>query len=187
MHGEEPRWQRFYPPGIRADAELPVFPIHSIVAVAAGRWGGKCAIEFRGREISFDELSGLIDRAARAFVALGVKRGDSVALLLPNTPWHPVAFFGALAAGGVVVHISPLDGARVIEHKLRDSGARVLVTTDVDGLADRVLAMLPDGLVETVVVGADGFWDEIERRPPLRSAKPTTSPPFDGGEEAPIA
>jgi long-chain acyl-CoA synthetase len=178
-----PVWQQHYPPGVRADVELPVFPVHDIVSVAAQRWGDKTAIEFNGLAISYDRLAELIDRSAAAFVALGVKPGDCVALLLPNTPWHPVAFFGALSAGATVVHISPLDVPRVVEHKLRDSGARVLVTSDADGIFERALTALPDGLVERVVVGEAGFWESDNSSSFASSAgglPPPRTPPLKG-------
>jgi long-chain acyl-CoA synthetase len=157
MHPAAP-WQSAYPPGLAADAELPVFPIDVIPECAAAEWGDKTAIEFRGREISHAELARKVKAAAAGFVELGVKPGDRVALLLPNTPWHPVAFFGALKAGAVIVHLSPLDAPRILQHKLTDSGARLLVTTDTDGLAKMAEQLLAEGFVEKLVIGEDAVW-----------------------------
>jgi long-chain acyl-CoA synthetase len=151
-------WQSAYPPGLAADAKLAAFPVHSIVQLASKRWSEKAAIEFRGRTITYAALDRLSDAAAQRLISLGVTPGDRIALLLPNTPWHPVAFFGAVKAGAVVVHLSPLDAPRVIEHKLADSGARVLVTTNLSGLADGAAAFLHSGRIDTLVVGQDGIW-----------------------------
>jgi long-chain acyl-CoA synthetase len=164
--GSPAPWQSAYPPGLSAEAELAAFLIAEIPGRAAAQWDDKVAIEFRGREISYAELARMVDAAAGAFVSLGVKPGDRVALLLPNTPWHPVAFFGALKAGAIVVHVSPLDAPRIAEHKLKDSGARVLVTTDADGLAERVETFLAEGLVEKLVVGEDAW--NVDGQPDVR-------------------
>lgn len=181
--GSSAPWQSSYPPGLAADAELAAFTIHAIPERAAERWGDKAAIDFRGREISYAELAREVDAAARAFLELGVKPGDRVALFLPNTPWHPIAFFGALKAGAAVVHISPLDAPRMVEHKLKDSGARVLVTTDADGLAEKAETLLAEGLVDKLVVGEDGYWSGS----PFVSAAPHppagTFSPYSDGEK----
>ena len=66
---------------------------------AVARFADLPAIEFRGRRLSYAALRDRVDRFAAGLMALGLVRGDRVALLLPNTPWHPVAFFGALRAG----------------------------------------------------------------------------------------
>ena len=72
-----------------------------------------------------------METAASAFLRAGYGKNSSVALFLGNSPDHPVNFFGALKAGARVVHLSPLDGEIALSHKLSDSGARVLVTTNL--------------------------------------------------------
>ncbi|MDP3895457.1 MAG: AMP-binding protein [Mesorhizobium sp.] len=139
---------------------LPAFPIHDIVDRAAEKWGEKSAIEFRGRTISYAVLRDQIAAAAERFAERGVKSGDRVALLLPNTPWHPIAFFGALKAGAVVVHLSPLDAPRVLRHKIADSGASLLVTTNFDGLATLAAGLVADGTVGGMLVGDDALWSD---------------------------
>jgi long-chain acyl-CoA synthetase len=106
-------------------------------------------------QLTFADLSATVDRAARAFQAVGVGRGTRIALLLPNTIHHLVAFFGVLKAGATVVHLSPLDGGAVIRHKLADSGARLLVTTNIGDLAVRAGELLKAGLIDRLVVGED--------------------------------
>ena len=79
-----------------------------------------------------------METAASAFLRAGYGKNSSVALFLGNSPDHPVNFFGALKAGARVVHLSPLDGEIALSHKLTDSGARVLVTSNLVGaVADR--------------------------------------------------
>ena len=76
----------------------------------------------------------MVEVAAAAFLRAGYSRNTSVALFLGNTPDHPTNFFGALKAGARVVHLSPLDGEIALSHKLSDSGARVLVTSNLSAL-----------------------------------------------------
>ena len=101
---------------------------------AATQYGARPAIEFRDQPISYAELEAMVEVAASAFLRAGYGKDHSVALFLGNSPDHPVNFFGALKAGARVVHLSPLDGERALSHKLSDSGARVLVTSNLAAL-----------------------------------------------------
>ena len=150
-------WKGIYPPGLSPEAKLDAYPVHEIVDRSAAKWGEKTAFLFRGRKTSFVALKKLVDRCAHAFMAAGLKKGDRVALFLPNTLYHPIAFFGAAKAGLTVVHLSPLDGDIVLKHKITDSGARVLVTTNFEKMAERAASLLADGLVETLIVGDDAM------------------------------
>ncbi len=104
---------------------------------------------------------------------LGVGPGTAVALYLPNTPYHPIAFFAVLKAGGRVVHLSPLDAERELAHKLADSGARILVTTNIGFMALLAQKLKSDGLVDHLIVGDDAAFGP--------SAVPTTPMPEGPG------
>jgi long-chain acyl-CoA synthetase len=95
-----------------------------------------------------------------------VSAGKPLALFLPNTPWHPVLFFAGLKLGARIVHISPLDAERDIVHKIKDTGARILVTTDVGAMAgagQKLAAGLgAAGLIDTVIIGEDMYWRQGE-------------------------
>ena len=84
-----------------------------------------------------------------------------MALFLGNSPDHPVNFFGALKAGARIVHLSPLDGAIALSHKLSDSGARVLVTSDLATLLPTALKFLEKGLVDRLIVCQDDDWGAV--------------------------
>src|SRR4029077_11304338 len=77
---------------------------------------------------------------------------------LGNSPDHPVNFFGALKAGARVVHLSPLDGEIALSHKLTDSGARVLVTSNLSALLPTALKFLAEGLIDRLIVCEDDHW-----------------------------
>src|SRR5262249_46241416 len=121
-------------------------------------FGNRTVIDFRDREISFAELASRIDVAAAAFLRAGHGKGTSVALFLGNTPDHPVNFFGATKAGARIVHLSPLDGEIALSHKLVDSGARLIVTSNLVPLLSPALKFLEKGLVDKIVVCEDEHW-----------------------------
>ena len=119
------------------------------------------AIEFRDRPISYAELQALAETSAAAFLRAGYGKDNSVALFLGNTPDHPVNFFGALKAGARVVHLSPLDGEIALSHKLSDSGARVLVTSNLSALLPTALKFLDKGLLDRLIVCEDDHWGKV--------------------------
>ncbi|MDA8248783.1 MAG: AMP-binding protein, partial [Rhodospirillales bacterium] len=124
-------------------------------------------IEFRDRQISFRSLRAQADRVAAGLMRAGVGRGQSVGLYLPNTPWHPVIFFAVARTGARVVHLSALDAPRELAHKLHDSGARVLITTNLPGLLPMALGLLDQGAVETLLVGEDERWGPAPAAAPV--------------------
>lgn len=151
-------WEASYPPGLRWDAALRTSTLPALLDRAVAEYGDRPAIKFRGRRISYAELGARADRAAAGLMALGVRPGDRVALLLPNTPWHPVMFFAALRAGARVVHLTPLDPPRALARKLADSEARVLVTTDLAPVLGHAVTLLRDGAAGSLLVGEDAVW-----------------------------
>jgi long-chain acyl-CoA synthetase len=100
-------------------------------------------------------------------MADGLQRHETVALYLPNCPTHPIGFFGVLKAGGRLVHLSPLDAERELLHKLKDSGARTIITTNFGPMLERALKLLDGGAVDRVIVGEDATFGpvELEARP----------------------
>src|SRR5580692_10128838 len=99
--------------------------------------------------------------AASALLRAGYGRDTSVALFLGNSPDHQVNFFGALKAGARVVHLSPLDGERALSHKLSDSGARILVTSDLAALLPMALKFFDKGLLDRLIVCEDEHWGAV--------------------------
>src|ERR1700747_3363594 len=103
----------------------------------------------------------MVEVAASAFLRAGYGKNASIALFLGNSPDHPVNFFGALKAGARVVHLSPLDGERALSHKLSDSGARILVTSDLAALLPMALKFVEKGLLDRLIVCEDDHWGAV--------------------------
>ncbi len=146
-------WIKSYPPGVRWDAPIPVGYVQQALDDAAATWPDNFALDFMGRRTRYGELLSLVNRAAKGFQQLGVKPGVHVGLYLPNSPHYVIAFFGVLKAGGTVVNYSPLDAARVLEHKLQDSETDILVTLDLQALYPQMQALLGHSRLKTLVVG----------------------------------
>lgn len=146
-------WINSYPVGVRWDAEIVPGPVQKILEDAAATWPDRPAIEFMGRQLSYRELNALANRAARGLQQLGVKPGIHVGLYLPNSPHYVIAFFGVLKAGGTVVNYSPLDAAKVLEHKIEDSRTDFLFTLDMSSLYPQMAAMLGHTRLKKLIVG----------------------------------
>jgi long-chain acyl-CoA synthetase len=158
-------WLKHYPSGVRWDAPLERTTVQALLSRAVAAYVERPAFEYRGQRISYWRLGESAARAAAGFLKLGIKHGDAVALYLPNTPFHPIAFFGALRTGARVVNLSPLDAERDLIYKLQDSGARTLVTTNLFRLLPNALKLLADGHLDRVIVGDDADWGASE--PPV--------------------
>ena len=153
--------EQFYPQGVRWDDPIARGTLPDLLSEAAAEFGSRPAIEFRDRPISYSELEALVETAASAFLRAGYGKSTSVALFLGNSPDHPVNFFGALKAGARVVHLSPLDGEIALSHKLSDSGARVLVTSNLSALLPTALKFLDKGLLDRLIVCEDDHWGKV--------------------------
>jgi long-chain acyl-CoA synthetase len=181
--------EQFYPPGVRWDEPIARGTLPDLLAQAVNEFGDRDALEFRDRPITFKQLAGLVDQAAAAFLRAGFGKDHSIALFLGNTPDHPINFFGALKAGARVVHLSPLDGEIALSHKLRDSGARILVTSNLAALLPAALKFLEKGLIDRLIVCEDDHWGKIGTPQTLLPDHPAvmTHRAFVEGAEAPAA
>src|ERR1700704_4967382 len=153
--------ENFYPEGVHWDDPIARGTLPDLMSKAAVQYGARPVIEFRDRPISYADLETMVEVAASAFLRAGYGKDTSVALFLGNSPDHPINFFGALKAGARVVHLSPLDGERALSHKLSDSGARVLVTSDLATLLPTALKFLEKGLLDRLIVCEDDHWGAV--------------------------
>jgi long-chain acyl-CoA synthetase len=126
-----PRWVNAYEPGIAPTLQYPGVPLHQLLAASAARFPDNPAVDFYGRRLTYRELDRAASRFANALSGLGVRKGDRVAVMLPNSPQAVIAYYGALRLGAVVVEVNPLYVEREIEQQVRDAEARVLVALDL--------------------------------------------------------
>ena len=160
-------WEKSYPEGVSWDAPIKITTLGALIDGTVKTHGGRTAFEFRDRTITYAELGAEAERFSAALQRAGIGKGMTVALYLPNTPHHPISFFGAAKMGVRLAHLSPLDAERVLAYKLKDSGARVLVTTDIAPLFGTALKLFEAGLVDRLIVMdqgrvvADGPKDQV--------------------------
>ncbi|HPC47259.1 MAG TPA: long-chain fatty acid--CoA ligase, partial [Deltaproteobacteria bacterium] len=102
------------------------------------------------KRMTYRELDALVNRFARALISFGVKRGDTVAMLLPNIPQVVVANYAAWRIGAVAAQNNPLYTERELTHQLDDSDATILVTLDL--LLPRALKVKPDTKIRHIVI-----------------------------------
>jgi len=125
-------WLKEYPKDVPADINPDAFDsVKDILNQACERFAAQPAFTCMGKTLTFAE----IDRHARDFAAylqndLKLTRGDRVAVMMPNILQYPVAIFGILRAGFVVVNCNPLYTPRELEHQLKDSGAKAIVVIE---------------------------------------------------------
>ncbi len=151
-------WEARYPADVDWGMPIETGPVPDLLDRAASAWPDRPALEYHDRTVSFGALAGMTDRMAAGLRRLGIGPGSTVALFLPNTPWHSVCFFAALKLGARLVHLSPLDAPRELAHKMMDSGADVVISTDMGGLGVGAVRFVEAGLARLLLVGQDAFW-----------------------------
>jgi len=121
-------WTRHYDPDVPASLVYPSVPLQAMLDDAAENHPNSTATIFFTRKRSYRSISDAAWRFANGLRRLGVKTGDRVALVLPNSPQFVIAFYGALRAGAVVVPCNPLYTPPELQHQLADSGSTIVVT-----------------------------------------------------------
>jgi long-chain acyl-CoA synthetase len=125
-------WLKEYPAGVPAEIDLSMYSSAvDVLEKSFSQYGDLDAFECAGATLGFAELDALTRNFASYLTnTLQLERGDRVAIMLPNLLQYPVAMFGILRAGMVVVNVNPLYTPRELEHQLRDSGACAIVILD---------------------------------------------------------
>lgn len=127
---EQP-WFLHYPEGVPHELPLPPATLLEMLSRSAQRFSRRPALYFFGKTVSYQECHALVERFACGLAALGIRKGDRVALCLPNSPQAVIAYFGILKAGGIVVACNPTYTEHELSHQLRDAGARAIVVLDM--------------------------------------------------------
>ena len=149
-------WLLSYPKNIPATIDVDEFP--SIVAVlknACDKYSDNPAFANFGKTISYADVDRLSTQFANYLLHdLKLKKGDRVALMMPNILQYPIAIFGVLRAGLTVVNTNPMYTARELKHQLVDSGAKVIVVMEM--FAHTVADVVKDTAIQQVVTTCVG-------------------------------
>jgi len=149
MTSADKPWLAHYAPRVVSEIPAVTESLPLLIDRTVADFPNAVALDFLGAETRYRELGDQIARAAEGLRKLGVKRGDRVALVLPNCPQHIVAFYAVQRLGGVVVEHNPLYTDRELRHQFEDHGARVAIVWQK--VAQKVLDLPADLEVRTVV------------------------------------
>jgi long-chain acyl-CoA synthetase len=145
----------------------PEQPVYSLLDNTATRAPNRLSIIFGGMELTFSELKNLADRFANALIALGLKKGEKVAIHLPNCPQFAIAYYGVLKIGATFTPLSPLLAPQELQYQLNDSGAKILISLDLiyPGIASIISKTTVDKVISTSI--ADCYNPVIQPLKPL--------------------
>jgi long-chain acyl-CoA synthetase len=125
-------WFASYPPDVPHTLEpYPDISVFGMLESSARNYPQTTAIAWFGRKLSYRDLLAETERCSAALAALGVARGDRVALIMPNCPQYVIAYYATVRLGAIVVGNNPLYTKREMEHQLKDSGAKVVIVLDL--------------------------------------------------------
>jgi long-chain acyl-CoA synthetase len=148
-------WLKHYPAGVPADIDVAQYK--SVVALfeeSFAKYAGRDAYVCMDKKLTYRQLDDL-SRALGAYLqSKGLKKGDRVAVMMPNVLQYPVAVAGVLRAGFTVVNVNPLYTPRELEHQLKDSGASAIIV--LENFASTVQKVIAHTPVKHVIVGSMG-------------------------------
>ncbi len=148
-------WLAHYPPAVPPELDVTrIGTLVDLIGSACSNYANRPAFESFGKAITFAETRQAAEAFAGWLQAKGLKKGDRVALMMPNILAYPAAIFGALLGGFTVVNVNPLYTARELTHQINDSGARVLVT--IENFAHVVEEAKPSLKLDVIVVATAG-------------------------------
>jgi long-chain acyl-CoA synthetase len=148
-------WLDQYPDGVPAEIDMDEFDsVVDVINRSCNEFRDRVAYINFGVELTF----GQVDRHSAAFgaslQAMGLEKGDRVAIMMPNVLQYPIAVFGTLRAGLVAVNTNPLYTPRELKHQLNDSGAKAIVI--MENFASVLEAVIDDTAVEHVIIARMG-------------------------------
>jgi long-chain acyl-CoA synthetase len=148
-------WLKNYPAGMPANIDAAQYPnLLAILDETFNKYRNKSAFACFGKELSFDD----VDKMSRNFAAYlhsrGLEPGDKIALMMPNILQYPIALFGAMRAGLIIVNTNPLYTTREMKHQFTDSGAKAIVI--VENFASNLEEVIAETSIKTVIVTSMG-------------------------------
>lgn len=159
----EKNWLKHYPSGVAEEINPERYSsILDIFEQSIAHYRYQTAFINMGHSITFDELDKLSLQFASYLQSLGLKKGEAVAIMMPNLLQYPIAMFGVLRAGLVVVNVNPLYTARELRHQLKDSNAKAIVI--VENFACTLAEVIADTPVKHIILTSLGDMLPIPKR-----------------------
>ncbi len=148
-------WRSHYPSWAHRNIDIPDVSIYHALEDSVKKFGELTAIDFMGTKITYAELKDMVDSTAYTLFERGIKKGDKIGIMLPNTPQYIIYFFAILKLGGVIVQVNPLYTTRELEFEIKDSGATSLVI--MDEFINKALPLYPTILEKIFVVRVQDY------------------------------
>ena len=156
-------WLKFYDPRISKDVSIEYDSLFDLLKQAANIHNDKPALTFFGKLWSYKETRMISEWLAASLFRVGLKKGDRMAIMLPNCPHYILSLFAAFRLGGIAVQVNPMYVEREIEYVLNDSGAEYMVV--FEALYPRVKKVQPKtSLKKVIVVGFTGNRIQLDDR-----------------------
>ncbi len=144
-------WLKSYVEGVPADIDLHAYrSINQYFDECIEKYRERIAFASIGSEMSYGELSHKVQAFAAYLQSIGIRKGDRVALMMPNLFQYPICLFGTLKVGAVVVNVNPLYTPRELAHQLKDSGAETIVI--LENFAHTLEQALPESRIKNIVI-----------------------------------
>lgn len=147
-------WLAAYEPGVNEHCTYEETCLPAFLKRSSEKDPDRMALNFQGYRTTYRELDDMTDRFAKALQDFGVRKGDAVAILLPNLIPCVAAYYAILRIGAVAVMNNPLYSDRELAHQFADSGATVLITLDL--LGDRMIDLRPKTRIRQIVYTSIG-------------------------------
>ncbi|HPC04939.1 MAG TPA: long-chain fatty acid--CoA ligase [Syntrophales bacterium] len=147
-------WLKSYEKGVPEAIDYEEIPMPDILERTAKTYPDRDALLFQGYRVNYRQMKDMVDRFATCLADFGVRRGDAVAILLPNVIPCVIAYFAVLKLGAATVMNNPMYSDRELEHQFNDSGSKVLITLDL--LGNRMTALRPKTKISQIVYTSIG-------------------------------
>lgn len=143
-------WFQFYDPYVPRSVDFPVTPLFPLLEKTAQEFPDRKATIFFGQGLTYRDLHLKAKAFAQVLQSLGLKKGDRVGILLPNSPQFIIGYYGAMRAGTIVVPMNPLYVERELEFMINDAGITTILTLDI--LVPRLKNVQPRTPLKNIIV-----------------------------------
>ncbi|NIA30015.1 MAG: AMP-binding protein [Actinobacteria bacterium] len=143
-------WLQHYDDGVPSEIDIPNVPLQHFLLEAVRENGDAAFIQYFGRRMTYQHFYDLVLRFAAGLESLDIRKGDRIALILPNIPQFLIAYWAALTIGAIVVLINPLLSERELSEQIRTSGTKVVIA--LDRIYPRISKCWQESQVEHIVI-----------------------------------
>ncbi|MFH0975933.1 MAG: long-chain fatty acid--CoA ligase [Spirochaetota bacterium] len=147
-------WLKFYEKGVATEIKYEKLTLPEFLERSAAKYPDREALNFEGYTVTYKELNEMVNRFATCLTDFGIKKGDRVAILLPNMIQCVVSYFATLRLGAIAVMNNPLYSDRELLHQFNDSGSVILITIDL--LGNRMIDLKSKSKIKKIIIASIG-------------------------------